>query len=1325
MPSYIEGVTFSGVVETLRWGDFLTLVTAKQLSMEYAQSTDSYTIWAIDGPITYTCQLVFASASANYPFPMSDGYTAAQNNTDVATFTTTYQSTSNLNANTPYGAIGATAPITGSLAGGIDTTGKLRAAGVAAASTAVVATQPAFAVGLSPNSPLPAGTNVLGGVTQSGAWSVTVSSISGTVAVTQSTSPWIVAGAGTAGTPGTAVLTVQGITGGTPQPVSGTVAISGTVAVTQSTSPWVTSISTALPTGANTIGAVTQASGPWTQNLTQVGGAAIALGQAAMAASIPVAIASNQTALPVSQSGAWTVAATQSGAWTTGRTWTLASGTDSVSAVQSGAWTVAATQSGTWTVQPGNTANTTPWLTTDTADGPVTPGAVATKSQLVGVQFNTALPTLTNTQQAAVQSDSSGRLLVGSIASALPAGANVIGAVTQSAGPWTQNLTQVGGSAIALGQTTMAASLPVTIASNQTALPVSQSGAWTVAVSGTVAVTQSTSPWIVAGGGTAGTPGTAVLTVQGITGGTPVPVSGTVTAANASVSTIGATAPTSGTLISGVDLSGNLRAPGTTAASTAATAAQLALVVGLSPNSPLPAGTNALGSVTVTGTVAVTQSTSPWVTSRNWTLASGTDSVSAVQSGTWTVQPGNTANTTPWLVTDSSDGPVTPGAVATKSSLAGVQFNTALPTLTNTQQAALQSDSSGRLLVGSIASALPTGANVIGAVTQSGAWTVAVSGTVAVTQSTSPWIVAGGGTAGAPGTAVITVQGITGGTPQPVVGTGTAGTPGTAVLTVQGIAGGTAQPIAGTGTDNSANSTTKLPVLAAVATTAAPTYTNTNMVPLSTDLAGNLRITGSISATNPSVSATGAAPPASATYIGGSVTTAAPSYTTGQMSALSLTLAGALRVDGSAVTQPVSGTVTANQGTANTVANAWPHKITDGTNVAAVKAASTAAVAADPSLVVALSPNTALPTGANTIGIVNQGTAATTANAWPHKITDGTNVAAVKAASTTPVAADPALVVSVSPNSASLTVAASADTTASGALGALNAAVTVAMTGQRGVAMQLSAGTLIGTLTPEFSVDGGTTWGPAAFVSNAGTVAATLVFASANTAQMQGILVDPGTSNVRVRVSAYTSGTANAAVRATANAGAPVQFSGGSQQVAEVSSRTLTGVYHSAMSAFQAGAASAQNLLSIENPTGSTITVYVKRAQFMGIGNGANNVSTFPLYQLTRTTAVPTGGTTQTAQKRRTTDATPQAIVRTGPTATAASGLLWAGSPGFPQQGNRSGTAPIQIEALRGLHEDDDITLAAGEAILFLVTTNDTNWQHLAMVSWQEGSGGW
>lgn len=104
-------------------------------------------------------------------------------------------------------------------------------------------------------------------------------------------------------------------------------------------------------------------------------------------------------------------------------------------------------------------------------------------------------------------------------------------------------------------------------------------------------------------------------------------------------------------------------------------------------------------------------------------------------------------------------------------------------------------------------------------------------------------------------------------------------------------------------------------------------------------------------------------------------------------------------IDNFPATQPVSGTTTANQGTANSVANGWPVKITDGTSTAAVKAASTAAVAADPAQVVALSPNN------NTL-----------ANALFMKNSDGTNTAAVKAASTAAVATDPALVVAISPN---------------------------------------------------------------------------------------------------------------------------------------------------------------------------------------------------------------------------------------------------------------------------------------------------------------------
>lgn len=49
--------------------------------------------------------------------------------------------------------------------------------------------------------------------------------------------------------------------------------------------------------------------------------------------------------------------------------------------------------------------------TRDASDGPVVPGTVASTSILIGGQFNTTLPTLTTSQQSALQSDSNGRII--------------------------------------------------------------------------------------------------------------------------------------------------------------------------------------------------------------------------------------------------------------------------------------------------------------------------------------------------------------------------------------------------------------------------------------------------------------------------------------------------------------------------------------------------------------------------------------------------------------------------------------------------------------------------------------------------------------------------------------------------------------------------------------------------------------------------------------------------------------------------------------------------------------------------------------------------
>lgn len=180
------------------------------------------------------------------------------------------------------------------------------------------------------------------------------------------------------------------------------------------------------------------------------------------------------------------------------------------------------------------------------------------------------------------------------------------------------------------------------------------------------------------------------------------------------------------------------------AASTASLATDPSLVIAFSPNSPLPAGTNAIGKLSANGgviigdvNIAASQTLATVTTVSTLTnqaqmggqaIAMGTgvrtagtqrvtiatdDIVPASQSGTWTVQPGNTANTTPWL-TRLHDGT---NAVAVKAA----------------STAAVAADPS--LVVGlSPNSPLPTGSNAIGKLTTNAG---VIIGAVELTGSTT------------------------------------------------------------------------------------------------------------------------------------------------------------------------------------------------------------------------------------------------------------------------------------------------------------------------------------------------------------------------------------------------------------------------------------------------------------------------------------------------------------------------------------------------------------------------------------------------------------
>src|ERR1700722_11749647 len=87
---------------------------------------------------------------------------------------------------------------------------------------------------------------------------------------------------------------------------------------------------------------------------------------------------------------------------------------------------------------------------------------------------------------------------------------------------------------------------------------------------------------------------------------------------------------------------------------------------------------------------------------------------------------------------------------------------------------------------------------------------------------------------------------------------------------------------------------------------------NPSTAPVATDAALVVTISpnsSAIATTNLSAAPPGGAPPADATYVGGLVTTSTETgLTSGDIYPLSLTTTGLLRIDGSNVTQPISGT---------------------------------------------------------------------------------------------------------------------------------------------------------------------------------------------------------------------------------------------------------------------------------------------------------------------------------------------------------------------------------------------------------------------------------
>lgn len=568
------------------------------------------------------------------------------------------------------------------------------------------------------------------------------------------------------------------------------------------------------------------------------------------AQTLRVVLPTDQSAIPVSQSGAWTVAATQSGAWSTGRTWTLASGTDSV----------AAAQSGTWTVQPGNTANTTPWLVTDSSDGSVAAGTAAAKSSLSGLIFNTALPTLTNGQQAALQGDSSARLIIAPLTNA---------SIVKS------QLQDNAGAAITLGQKVMASSVPVVIASDQSTLPVSAAslplpaGAATEATLAKLPVAQGST-----------TSGQSGPLVQG------------------AVTTASPTYTTGQTSAFSLTLAGALRIDGS-AVTQPISAASLPLPAGASTETTLVALNTKFNSDFGASTGAI----------RVAALLGNATGAALFGAGTTTAQVLRVV-----LPTDQTSIPVTMLDVSpTNGSITAFDSVTTSLVGANGQvfyAGTPTTNSAAVFNVGSIEN-VTVQANILGG-----------GGTLVVEVSMD------GGTFWLrPNVYQISTQNYTNGFTAPFIAT----------VNVMGMTQVRVRAItswAGTGT------------IIVKESTNSRGFTLADSLPTGANVIGGVTQSG--------------------TWTTGRTwaLTAADIVTAAQGAAAALGSAWPIKLTDGTNTMP----------TMDVAARAGFHKLTDGTNTAAVKAATTAAAAADPSLVVALSPNSPIPAGSAIIGalVANQ-----------------------------------------------------------------------------------------------------------------------------------------------------------------------------------------------------------------------------------------------------------------------------------------------------------------------------------------------------------------
>ena len=341
-------------------------------------------------------------------------------------------------------------------------------------------------------------------------------------------------GTGVAGTPAGGVLSIQGVSGGTPVPVSGSIT---------ATNPSVGTNNSAIPTSS-----------------TQVGGSDGTNLQAARVFDLDSG-AGSQFVLGVGLRKA-----------ASGGSVELGTSTDPIRIDPTGTTTqpvygtvTANAGTGNFTVVQSTASN----LRSQTASESTTGAAVPSVASLIGASDGTNIQSLRSSTTTPAGTEQ------GLIVRNIPSGTQAVsGTVTANAGTgnFSTNLAQYNGVAVGAGnaihiQSGTGATFAVTqaTASSLNAQVVGNVASGN-AVSGNPVriggsdganvrdILTDTSGRIVAvGAGVAGTPAGGVLSIQGVSGGTPMPISGTVTASNPSVGTNNSAIPTSSTQLGGSD----------------------------------------------------------------------------------------------------------------------------------------------------------------------------------------------------------------------------------------------------------------------------------------------------------------------------------------------------------------------------------------------------------------------------------------------------------------------------------------------------------------------------------------------------------------------------------------------------------------------------------------------------------------------------------------------------------------------------------------------------------------------------------------------------